>query len=394
MKTPTFLKPAYLPIGLDLSASGAKLLQFKRTRRGLEVVGAARIEADVDPSAESAEDRLSPVLEAITSRWRGAGMHGRRCVVGIGRDLVRIRSIRQPKMPFEEAENAVRIEAPDRLGFDPETEESEIGWIRAGEVRQSDQIRDEVIVFGAPTDTLRWLIDGLSDAGLRPIGTEPSFVGAARCFERAGRRTDDDAITRVLVDIGLSSTHLIVMHGASIRFYKAIAVGGRAMNQVVGERLGLDAQGAIDLRTRRIRPTRRHLDAMRDERTERAIFEAVRPVVDELAREISMCLRYYAVSFTGARPAYALVMGGEAAEPGLVEHIEHSVGLPCRLARPLEGVRLGGALAGAEDAPHPEWAAAAGLSLRGSGLSIDRQFIAPDEPIRPDRQVDGGRQAA
>lgn len=374
MKTPRLFRSSTLPIGIDLSATGAKLLQLRQTRHGYAVVSAARIEASPNADASTPQERMAPVLEAIAKRWQGTGMHGRRCVVGVGRSLVRTRSIRQPRMPLEEAERAVQYEAPDRLGFEPD-DPSEIAWIRAGEVRQSDQLRDEVIVIGAATATLEWVIDSLADAGLRPIATEPSFVSSARCFERAGRRESDDDISRVLIDVGMGSTDLTLLRGSSITFYKTLDVGGARMNSLVAERLGLDADGAADLRTQRMQPSRRTMDLPRDERTERAVFEAIRPAIDELAREVAMCLRYYAVSFTGARPSYALVMGGEAAESGLVEQLQRGVGLPCRLARPFDGVSIGDAFAGAADAARAQWAAAVGLSLRGSGRAIDRAPI-------------------
>ncbi|RMH24213.1 MAG: hypothetical protein D6693_10210 [Planctomycetota bacterium] len=376
MKTPTLIRRSTLPIGLDLGASGAKLVQLRRTGRGLAVVEAARIEAPAGPPGASPRDALAPMVDALARGWRGLGFRGRECVVGVGQRVVRIRSIRQPKMPLEEAERAVRIEAPDRLGFGPE-EPAEIGWIRAGEVRQSDHLRDELIVFGGGSETLRWLIDGLTDAGLRPVATEPTFISVARCFERAGRRAEDDSIARVLVDIGHGASDLILMRGRSILFFKTLNVGGSDLTRAVAQRLGLDETSAAELRAQRVSASRRRREILRDERSERAIFEAVRPVIDTMAREIGMCMRYFAVSFTGLRPGYVLLTGGDAAEPGLAEHLERGLNLPCRVGRTLEGVRLAGSLTGREDAPLAEWSAAVGLSLRGSGMCVDRAFIEP-----------------
>jgi len=378
MKTPRLIRRTTLPIGLDLGTTGAKLLQLRRVGRGLGVVEAARIEARAG-AGSTPIDRMAPLLEAVARRWRGLGFRGRSCVVGVGQDLVRIRSIRQPKMPLEEAERAVQIEAPDRLGFSPD-QPAEIGWIRAGEVRQSDHVRDELIVVGGETETLRLMIDGLADAGLRPIATEPSFMAAARCFERAGRRAEDDSVARVLIDLGQSASDLILLRGRSIMFFKTLSVGGADINRAVAERLGLEPNSAAELRTQRLSMSRRRREALRDERSERAIFEAVRPVIDTLAHEVSMCLRYFAVSFTGLRPGYVLLTGGEAAEPGLVQHMESSLGLPCRLGRALEGVRLGGSLTGREESALSEWSVAAGLSLRDTGLCIDHAYIALGGP--------------
>lgn len=398
MKSPRWITSPYLPIGLDLAATGAKLLQLRKQGDGLAVVDAMRIEAPAAHDEERIQDRLGPIMTALGNRWSGGGFRGRRCVIGLGQDILRIRSIRQPRMPREEADAAVALEARDRLGFTPE-ESAEVGWIRAGEVRQSDQLRDEVIVVGALTEALEWLVNGLSDMGLRPIAVEPSFVASARCFERAGRRAADEAVTRLLIDIGYGSTDLLILRGSTIAFYKTLAVGGRRMNELVADRLGLDLSAAADLRRQRIHPGRRHVDGRLDDRTEQAIFDAIRPVIDELSREIAMCVRYYAVSFTGARPQFALIIGGEAAEPHLVSHMERGIGLPTRVGSSLHGVSLGGALAGASTSVFPEWSAAAGLSLRGSEISIERTLFtvtddADDTPMQSDEDPVEGRHAA
>lgn len=399
MKTPRWMTSAYLPIGLDLTATGAKLLQLRKHGDGLAVVDAMRVEAPAALDEERAQDRLAPILDALRRRWSVGSFRGRRCVIGVGQDMLRIRSIRQPRMPREEADAAVALEARDRLGFAMD-QSSEIGWIRAGEVRQSDQLRDEVIVVGAPTSDLEWLIQEVSAMGLRPMAIEPSFVASARCFERAGRRAADESVTRLLIDIGFSSTDLIILRGSTIAFYKTLNVGGRRMNELVAERLGLDQRAAADLRRQRIQPGRRQVDGLLDERTEQAIFEAIRPVVDELAREIAMCVRYYAVSFTGARPQFALIVGGEAGEPHLVTHMERGIGLPTYVGASLEGVELGGALSGGAKSGLPEWSAAVGLSLRESDSWIERRPLSPSKETRaatddqPEEAPVEGRNAA
>lgn len=365
-----------LPIGIDLSSTGAKLLQLRRTGGKVAVLDALRVELPVTTEIVDPSKRLTDIIDAIRRRFPLANFRGRRCVIGVGRDVLRIRSIRQPRMPEDEADRAIRLEAPDRLGFSP-SDQVEIGWIRAGEVRQSDQLRDEVIAVGAETELLESLVDSCIAIGLRPITIEPSFMSSARCFDRAGRREDDEAISRVLLDIGFGSTDLLVLRGSSIVFYKALKVGGRRMNTLVAERLGVSEADAADLRQRRIQPVSRRAQRSHDDRSEQAIFEAIRPVADELTREVSMCLRYYAVSFTGPRPSFVLMIGGDAGEPRLAEHVARGIGLPTRVGCPLEGVALAGSLLGMEDSALSGWAAAVGLSLCGANQSIERA-IQPD----------------
>ena len=46
----------------------------------------------------------------------------------------------------------------------------------------------------------------------------------------------------------------------------------------------------------------------------RSVSEATRPVIDRLARELSLCIRYHSVTFRGQRLYRLVVGGGEACD--------------------------------------------------------------------------------
>jgi hypothetical protein len=48
------------------------------------------------------------------------------------------------------------------------------------------------------------------------------------------------------------------------------------------------------------------------------VFDATRSTMEELGREIGLCLRYYSVTFRGQRPNKLRLLGGEAADPMLL----------------------------------------------------------------------------
>jgi Tfp pilus assembly PilM family ATPase len=102
-----------------------------------------------------------------------------------------------------------------------------------------------------------------------------------------------------------------------------------------------------------------------DARVDRAMYDAVRPLMGDLAHEVSLCLRYYSVTFRGAKPEGCVLSGGEASEPKLVEAFKESLRIACDVGRPLDGVRTEGLGAGtAVRGTGAEWGVAMGLSLR------------------------------
>lgn len=346
------------PIGIDLGASGAKVLQLTRGAHGLRVVGMLRLEMPDVASIDHSSGGLDTLIRNVSKRVLSGGFRGRQCVISIDDRLLRTRSIRQPRMPDAEVEAAVRLDAAQRLGF-TEDEACECGWLRAGEVHQGDEVRDEIIYLGAPRAPLEHLAMGLAAGGLRPIGVEPGFVAATRCFGRTLRRATDAAVVRVIVDVGYRSTGVILTRGSQVAFYKPLELGGADLIRVAAERLGLEAQTVNDLRRRRM--SRGAGDEPIDPKVDRALYDAVRPLLGDLAHEVNLCVRHYCVTFRGSRPTACLVAGGEAMEPRLADAVQDALQIETSVGDPLDGIELpSGSALGAG----PGWGVAAGLSLR------------------------------
>jgi len=95
------------------------------------------------------------------------------------------------------------------------------------------------------------------------------------------------------------------------------------------------------------------------------MVDAVGVVAEELAREISLCFRYYTVTFRGKRVERAVFTGGEAYENILLNVLRRQLTVEIEVAQPLKGFDMmninfdsdrRGLLC--------EWAVAVGLSLK------------------------------
>jgi Tfp pilus assembly PilM family ATPase len=141
----------------------------------------------------------------------------------------------------------------------------------------------------------------------------------------------------------------------------------------VAEHLDLSVDDAARLRRRLTSPESESdegeplFGSTRRESVQRAAYEAVRSVVSDLAKEIGLCLRYYSVTFRGARPTALVLVGGEAHEPQLAKVIAEQLEIDVAVADPLTGIDLSSAdIAIERRGTLPEWSTAAGLALRWS----------------------------
>jgi Tfp pilus assembly PilM family ATPase len=162
-----------------------------------------------------------------------------------------------------------------------------------------------------------------------------------------------------LLGIGHGGSQFMITRNDQLIFYKHIDVGGRAINEAVAQKLGITAMEAGQMRTR--------LAASQSSGTEdsaplgQALQDAMRPTLEDLARELDMCMRYFVVTFRGSRPDLISLTGRQATCPWLLSGLAASLGLRVEAAQPLRGVTDLG------DAARPdrssEWAIASGLSL-------------------------------
>jgi len=96
------------------------------------------------------------------------------------------------------------------------------------------------------------------------------------------------------------------------------------------------------------------------------MVDAVGAVAEELAREISLCFRYYTVTFRGRRVERAVFSGGEAYEKILLNVLKRQTAVEIEVAQPLRGFDMMNVnFDGDKRGLLCEWAVAVGLSLKG-----------------------------
>ena len=187
-----------------------------------------------------------------------------------------------------------------------------------------------------------------------------SAVGAYNCnhIGRVGYYTnwaaERDIIAMMFVNVGASTTMTVIARGSDAVFVKYIDVGGRQMDEAVAKHLKMSVDDAAALRRHN---GDRRAD-QRDPEITRGITESIRPVLDRLANEVSMCVRYYSVTFRG-QPLSPIIIGGGEATQTLVDWLTKRLDAACELGDPLRGYQKSN-----PSGRIGQWDIAAGLALR------------------------------
>jgi len=344
-----FTKRRCGPIGIDIGSRSVKLLQFSTDRSA--IWEAARW--DLPPGeSNSPEEHDAQVVKAIRRAREGRNFRGREAVFCIGSGDLFVQNIRVPQVSGDELRKTVCSEAVGRVPFPGD--EAEIRYLEAADVRQGEALRREVILLACHRGTLSRILATAEATGLRPVAIDVEPSALLRCYVRQFRRDQDQDRRVMYVNVGASATAAVIARGSHAMFVKYVEVGGRQMDQALASHLNMRPADATALRRHN---GDRRAD-QRDPEVARSIAESVRPVLDRLANELSMCIRYHSVTFRG-QPLERVVLGGGEATRALVDWLAARLDVRCELGDPLRSYQQSNASRRAG-----QWDVAAGLALR------------------------------
>lgn len=266
-------KKSRRPIGIAVGHGEVLLAQAAPIGSGekeAELVASARapLPEGAAPGKPGYDEQLT---KAIGQALRQAPFTGKLAVSAMPAATLQYKNVRLPKMPEPELAQAVSWEAKERVILG---EPAAVQFYYAGEVRQGQDARCEVILLAAKQSRVDEHLRGVVGAGLTPLAID----GTGAAIARSVTQHDETTFT-----IFLDQTHAEVV----------IAQAGRVL---LDKLLPLGPGGA----------------------------EQADP--SELAREIGLCLRYHSVTFRGDRPAQAQLRG-EPMPPAFSEAIATALGL-------------------------------------------------------------------
>ncbi len=372
------------PIGLDIGHNSVKMIQMTVSGGQIGVLAADKVRIDTNVNGDQ-QGRRAVVVSAIKQMLAKGNFRGRNVVSCLPNDKLKITSVRIGETEFDQIEQVLRKEVVQRFGLDPDKDA--VDYVVAGNVRQGDEIKNELILFAADDETIRGHISMLEDAGLRPVAIDTVPGALFRGFERWQRRQEDKERTVVFVDVGSQFTTVVFGRGGEISFVKQIQIGGERFSREVAEKLGITVVEAERLREK-LRAEKASTAAKPDSTeeadageeptldasTRQVMVDAISSVAEELAREVSLCLRYFTVTFRGKRVERAVFSGGEAYENILLNVVRRQLTVEIEVAQPLKGFDISSERESINlDSDRRgllcEWAVAVGLGLKGLNVT-------------------------
>lgn len=383
MTTPSkWFSRKHEPIGIDVGLSGARMLQLSVEGETPTVIAAARcvwdptVRSKVEPGQTPSPALIGEQLRRMAAQGQ---FRGREAVIALPREIVQIKNFRLPTMPADELVLAAEHEA--RALFQTHEEQSHIHVLPAGEVRQGSDTRQELIAVCVRKSATDSLVEDWHAAGFRPVGFDLDILALYRGVERFIRRRDDEAEVNVLMEIGHRRTLLLIGRGRELNFCKTIEIGGAMLTNAVARKLGISPTDANTLRTR-LSETIDQTAAIGTDPVRQAVVDTIRPMVEDLARDAALCLRYFSVNFRGQRPARVRVVGTEAVDRTLVALLSKAMPVPVEPGRTIANADLSRMKSSDRIDGIGDWSTAFGLALKFTSGSFPDRLGTPRAPVR------------
>jgi general secretion pathway protein L len=324
----------HLSIGLDLGARHVKAALVRTTLRGSELVRTDCEPVELDEEGRENQDRVLAAAGRLVERLNVAEASLHCAVPG---DRAAIRKVELPRSAGRRLEQVLKFELDEMLPFDIE----EAVFDYAEFDRTGGQI--QLLTATMRDEHVDRFLEDLNQHGITPreLGVAPLSYWTRVFAKRGG--SEDEAITAI-VDIGHTRTNIAVLDDRTPTA-RTVLRGGRDLTAKLAE------VGKVPFATAEEHKRAQGVTG----RVGEVVAETLRPLV----REIQQTFKGHLAS-GGGRVGKVLLAGGEAAVPGLAEHLADQIGLPVeRFSLPDEGAE-----SDCPEVPRSAFALAFALALR------------------------------
>lgn len=308
--------PGYLSLptaGIDVSASGVKFVTFKETLHGLEL----------DSFGE----------EPLPQGTINAGeISDRAALIGVLKTLVRKHGIRTANITLPESRGYLfeadvtgrdaqewRIQVERHLDEYVPLPITEIAYDAVPLDTKGDTTR--MIGIGYARRVVDASLSAFEEAGIVVRSIEGEMFSLPRAVRPHGDRD-----TVLLIDIGKTTTKLLIASARLPRFATTLDVGGHALTLAVQKHFGVTEEEA-----KRVKAEQGLHAGEENQEFLSAMLSTVSVIRDEILRRLEYWQTRSATTAFNERVTRAILVGGNATVRGLPEYLESSLKIPVEL---------------------------------------------------------------
>lgn len=340
-------------VGLDITATSVKLLEFKAVKKGFKVVSYTVEPLPANAVNEKNLQDVEAVGDAIRRAVKRSGTRTKICSVAVPSAMVITKVIQMPAdLKPHDMEAQIQLEADQYIPY--ALEEVNLDFHVIGDSDQGNGLVD-VLLAASRSENVedRTAAAEIGGMNVRVVDVEPYTMEAA--FQLIKHQIPDEGLdkTVAILDIGASMTSLCVLRDQKLIYTREQPFGGKQLTEEIMRRYGLSYEDAG--RVKRIGGLPDNYEP-----------EVLEPFRDLMVQQANRFLQFFFSADKNDFVDHIVLAGGSTGVPGVAELIEQRIGTPTVIADPFANVPV------ASDIPQqrlqddgPAMMIACGLAMRG-----------------------------
>lgn len=296
--------------GLDISSSAVRVVQLKGSGpiKALDRYGETIMEGTTAVSDATADRQK--VAKTIYELVKKSGISTKNVAVNLPSSRVFTTTIDMDHMSETELAQTIKYQAES---FIPTPlAQAKIDWAVIG-TSPKDPKKVEVLLSSAPNEFIEARMDMLESIGLNVIAFEPEGLALCRSIVPL-----DATTTQMVLDIGRSSTDLVIAMAGVPHLSRAIPAGMQAMVRVAVQNLSIEPAQAEQFVSK---------FGLGKDKLEGQIYNAIIGTVEGIMVEVEKSIKFFQSRYPNVGIERIIVTGGASALPELPLYIANRFGL-------------------------------------------------------------------
>lgn len=310
-------------LGLDIGSRYVKFVQLQRKMNKYSLISWGIVKI----LPKTSDGGVAPVTNILRGLFKGISSSHIKVISSVGGASVIVRHIKFPPLSHKEIDESIRWEAKSYVPFP--LRDVNIDYQILGKSVKNKQM--DVLLVAVTKKLLQDHLDMLQNIQINPSIIDINSLALVNSFSSGNSGRDRDERAVVLLDIGSLNTILNIYKKDDLYLTRDIPIAGDAFTIYLQKEGGhLRAEGR----------------SLSYEEAEKAKFDrkfdinSIRPVLDNLTKEIRRSLIYYDNQTSRRGFSRIILTGGSSRLSGLVGYFSEELGLTVEIANPLQTIQF------------------------------------------------------
>ena len=309
---------------LDIGTNSIRMIQLSgNTEKGWTLDKFAYVPVDQKITKDDSETGKRKLGEIILGAREQAGIKTKNIAIGLPARKTYTAIIEVPNAPQRELTQTVKYEADQYVPMS--VDEAKIDFAVLG-ISPNDAKKAEILLSSTDNAYAESVMESVEQLGLNVIAQEPEPIAMVRALAPVGVQ---DA--RMIIDLGETSTDLVVMYQGSPRLVRSIPGGLLSFVRTV--------ENSLKVRDDQARQFILKFGLAQD-KLEGKVFEALKSTLEGFAMEMTKSVRFFQNRYVGGQVGGIVLSGFSGIIPFMAEYIEMQTGVATTQGNPWQYVKV------------------------------------------------------